>query len=254
MKKLYFFLLLTLFTIMGCNSVRNNIFTAKVIIYTPSQDNKYLVASDIDITYGNSLEEALVSKVISTLKENGYINKNIKIKSIKRDNETINIKINNNLGDMKNNNNLALYSVVNTLTELPKTSKITIKTNRGVYVYTRNRNLLNRNKNLSPSEVLKKQMTFEQQGDFLSAYLLMSDDSSNENRKSYDEYYREMFEVYQLGFTNQKFKILDYKIDGNIARVNVVFFTPEGEVNLKFKCVKIENTWLVDWLTAQESI
>lgn len=256
MKKTILFLLLSLsIFIFGCRQkeMQTQTYDVRLIVYEPSDDN-FLKPREVIAKYKNSLEETAANEVINILKQQGYISENLKLKSIKKESNIVYIKLNKEVGDMKKDNNLVLYSIINTVTEVPKVEKVVIRTNRGEYTYIRNRNLINRDKSLNPAQVLKKQMLYEQEGDFFSAYLLMSDEVTNDFRKSYDEYYREMLEVYSLGFTKQKFEVGSYTVDGNMAKVKVVFLAPEGKVDLYFKCVNIEGVWLVDWLTSQANM
>ncbi|MCX7696053.1 MAG: GerMN domain-containing protein [Caloramator sp.] len=254
MKKYFIFLLLTLsFFIFGCRQKEVQTYDVRIVVYEPGEDN-YLRPMEVVTKFKNSLEETCANYVIDHLKKGGFIDTNIKLKSIKKESSIVYIKLNREIGDMNKDRNLALYSIINTITEVPMVEKVVIRTNKGEYTYNRNRSLLKRDKNLNPSQVLKKQMDYEKEGEFFSAYLLMADESSNNFRKSYDDYYREMMEVYSLGFTNQEFRVGDYSIEGNTAKVKVTFFAPEGDVNLQFKCVNIDGVWMVDWLTSQTNL
>ncbi|WDC85680.1 GerMN domain-containing protein [Caloramator sp. mosi_1] len=56
------------------------------------------------------------------------------------------MKLNREIGDMNKDKNLPLYSIVNTITEVPKVEKVVIRTNKGEYSYNRNRSVLKREK------------------------------------------------------------------------------------------------------------
>lgn len=251
MKNKILYLLLTLSVFMVSCAERRPTYNVKVILYEIASDNSYLKPLEFETGYIDTIEKTIAQSQLDKLKESNRIDKSVKLKSSKRENSTVYLKINKEIGDMKSDKNLTVYAIVNAITELPNTDKVVIQTNFTSYTYIRNRNLLKRDKTLNPAEVLYKQMMYEKEGDFFNAYLLMSDEGLNPDKKSYQDYYKEILEVYQLGFTNQEFKVKEYNVEGNIAKVKVVFYTSEGEVPLQFRCVNIEGVWLVDWLTSQ---
>lgn len=251
MKNKLIFLLLTLSIFMMSCGEKKPTYNVKVILYEIGEDNSYLKPIEFEAGFIDSIEYTVARSEIEKLKENNVVERSVKLKSAKRENTVVYLKINKEIGDMKSDKNLPIYAIVNAITEIPNTEKVVIQTNKASYTYIRNRNLLKRDKKLNPAEVLYKQMMYEKEGNFFNAYLLMSDEGLNPDKKSYQDYYKEILEVYQLGFTNQEFKVKEYNIEGNIAKVKVVFYTPEGEVPLQFRCVNIEGAWLVDWLTSQ---
>ena len=165
---------------------------------------------------------------------------------------------------------MRIYSIVNSLTEIPGVNSVLFKienrlidTLAGHMTFnkpiTRNRAILNRNTTLNPTEVLKLQMSFESQGKWLDAYVLLSDDPKNPDRKHYNDYIVEMEEVRALGFTDQEYKVGEFALDksGSSAKVRVDFPTPNSGVGesatnpLYFNTVKIDGVWMVDWSTSQ---
>lgn len=248
----------------------------RLLLYFPDPAQSYLVPEDRIAEFDSSLEKTVMKELLKGPKsaEASPVPKGTKLLGIERNGDTITVNLS---GEFKKNHPgggtgelMSIYTIVNSLTEIPGVIWVQFKIDgrfesslTGHMTFNkpiaRNRALLKRNKTLNPSQVLKLQMVLESQGKWLDAYMLLSDDPGNHDRKYYSDYYVEMEEVKQLGFTNQKFEALDYTLDetGAKARVRVDFYTfnPDGSKNIintaYFNTVKIKGVWLVDWSTAQ---
>ncbi|MDF2673315.1 MAG: GerMN protein [Clostridiales bacterium] len=247
------------------------------LIYFPDSTGSYLIPEDRIAEFDTSLEKTVMKELLRGPLSSSTVSPipaGTKLLSISRSRDSVNVNLS---GEFKRNHPggstaelMSIYSIVDSLTEIPGVNRVLFKidgklqgTLAGHVTFNkpigRNRALLKRNKALNPAEVLNLQMTLESQGKWLEAYLLLSDDDKNPDRKFFTDYVTEMEEVKQLGFTNQKFTVGDYTIDetGAKARVRVDFYTlnPDGSkkvVNTAyFNTVKIEGIWMVDWATTQ---
>lgn len=184
MKNKLIFLLLTLSIFMMSCGEKKPTYNVKVILYEIGEDNSYLKPIEFEAGFIDSIEYTVARSEIETLKENNVVDRSVKLKSAKRENTVVYLKINKEIGDMKSDKNLPIYAIVNAITEIPNTEKVVIQTNKASYTYIRNRNLLKRDKKLNPAEVLYKQMMYEKEGNFFNAYLLMSDEGLNPDKKA----------------------------------------------------------------------
>lgn len=279
MKRAAFILLTLFFFISGCGMFRNEKGVAtekmqnrnvRVIVYFPSKDFSKLVPEERIVPFNKSIEETIVNTIISgSVKGNvPSIPDGTKLISISRRDGIITVNFSNEF--LKNLKAGSIYSIVDSLTELPGVKGVALRVkgrpinmkvdgiNLAVTI-KRNRKLLARNPNLNPKEVLKRQMELEANGKWFEAYLLMSDDESNPDRKYYNEYAAEMDEIKMLGFLNTDFEVGDYTIDrtGTRASVKVDFYNRDSSGkrvlanSARFNTVKIDGVWMVDWLTSQ---
>lgn len=247
-----------------------------VLLYFPDPAQSYLIPEDRIAEFDTSLEKTVMKEIIkgSLTAAVSPIPKGTKLLGISRNKDTVTVNLS---GEFKRNQPggsiselMSIYTIVNSLTEIPGVSRVQFKINGSIEStiaghvainkpIARNRELLKRSKSLNPTQVLRLQMDLESQGKWLDAYVLLSDDPKNPDRKYFSDYYTEMEEVRQLGFTSQKFQVGDYTLNetGDRARVRVDFYTmnPDGSKNIintvYFNTVKIEGVWLVDWSTAQ---
>lgn len=255
--------------------IRNN-EPVRLVLYYPDKTFSNLIPEERYASFKNSPEETILSELLKGSKTGSpfAFPRGTKLLSIKRTDGTIIINfsgefIKNFSGDEKVVL-MTIYSIVNSLTEMPGVKRVEIRVKDKLLdtlgdkikipnPLTRNRELFIRNRVMGPGEVLNKQLTLERAGKWFEAYFLYADEENNLNRKYYHDYVKEMEEVSGMGFTNQDFEIGDYSLDstGNKARVKVNFYTPmaNGErvksADIYFNCVKINNVWMVDWLTAQ---
>jgi hypothetical protein len=247
-----------------------------ILLYFPDSTVSYLVPEQRIAEYNTSLEKTIMQEL---LKGSGAgrispIPKGTRLLSIGRKGSTINLNLSREF--VKNHPGgstgelMTVYTIVNSLTEIPGIRNVVFKV-EGKNLDTlaghmtlnkpieRNRSLFKMDKSLTPSQLLKRQMTYEAQGKWVDAYVLMSDDPDNPDRKYYTDYVSEMEEVKQLGFTSQKFDIGNYTLEpgGNKAKVKVDFYNlnPDGTKQIintaYFNTVKVDGVWMVDWLTTQ---
>lgn len=234
---------------------KDNVF---IMLYYPPQRGEYLIPEGRNTIFEKSIEYTLMKNLFSGTSSKNARGIAVELKNIKVEGSTAYIMINSksNIEDSIYD----IYSIVNTLTEVPGINKVMITLNgRDISKggFTRNRTLFNRDKNLNPSEVIYKQMQLEQQGKWIDSYLLMSDNENDRNRKYFDTYVKELQEMKDVDFLNQNFVVGSYTVSNNLAKVKVNFYTKDvsgkkifGE-DLYFKCVKINGVWMVDWLTSQ---
>lgn len=248
-----------------------------ILLYFPDSTQSYLIPEERIVQFDTSLEKTIIKELLrGPLSVSGVspIPPGTKLLSASRSGDTVTVNLS---GEFKKNHPggvtgelMSIYTIVDSLTEVPGVNRVLFKidnklesTLAGNMTFNkpigRNRALFKRNKTLNPTEVLNLQMTLESQGKWLDAYLLLSDDSNNTDRKYFADYVVEMEEVKQLGFTNQKFTVEDYTPDstGVKARVKVNFYTLNSDGSKKiintvyFNTVKIEGIWMADWSTAQ---
>ncbi|SEG10335.1 Sporulation and spore germination [Caloramator fervidus] len=277
--------LLCFFIILGCKSLETKIENidvdqkkqlVNIILYYPDASNK-LKAEERKTFLNASLERTIIEELIKGPKTLGYKNpfpKGTKLISVSKKDDLIIVNlskefIKNHPGG-KVNEELTVFSLVNSLTEIPGIRKVLIRVNGKTYdtlkgnvsinvPLMRNRSYFDRDKKALPNEILKRQMTLEKEGRWLEAYLLMSDDENNTYRKYYDDYVKEMEETKALGFLNADFVVGGYILDPTKqkAKVKVNFYQVDSSgkkvlgKDLYFTCVNIDGAWLVDWLTAQ---
>lgn len=279
MKRTAFILLTLFFFISGCRGFRNEKGVAteemqnknvRVIVYFPDKEFSKLVPEERTVPFKNTVEETVVNTLISGSIKGSMqsIPKGTRIISLSRNNGNITLNLSKEF--LKSLNSVSIYSIVDSLTEIPGIKGVILKSEGkpinmkmdGINLKNpikRNRKLLARNPNLNPREVLKKQMGLEAEGKWFEAYLLMSDDENNPDRKYYNEYAAEMDEIRTLGFLNTDFEVGDYTVDraGSKASVKVNFYTRDSlgkrvlANSVRFNTVKIDGVWLVDWLTSQ---
>lgn len=279
MKRSAFFFLTLFFFISGCRGIKNETRVTteemqnknvRVIVYFPYKDLSKLISEERTVPFKNSIEETVVNTLVSGSEKGNVpsIPKGTRVISLSRKNKNVTLNLSKEF--LKNINTGSIYSIANSLTEIPGIKGVILKvegkpinmTIGGINLKNpikRNRKLLARNPNLNPKEVLKNQMDLEAKGRWFEAYLLMSDDQNNPDRKYYNEYAAEMDEIKMLGFLNPDFEVGDYTVDrtGLKASVNVSFYTRDSSgkrvlANIaRFNTVKIEEVWRVDWLTSQ---
>ncbi len=247
-----------------------------IILYFPDKTQSQLVPVDRIAEFDTSLEKTVINELLKGSPTNlpSPIPKGTRLLKVSRSGDMVTLNLS---GEFKKNHPggstgelMSIYSIVNSLTEIPGVNSVLFKienrlidTLAGHMTFnkpiTRNRAILNRNTTLNPTEVLKLQMSFESQGKWLDAYVLLSDDPKNPDRKHYNDYIVEMEEVRALGFTDQEYKVGEFALDksGSSAKVRVDFPTPNSGVGesatnpLYFNTVKIDGVWMVDWSTSQ---
>lgn len=238
-----------------------------IILFLPSKDENFLVPISLKVDFNNSLERTIVEEILKEPKAQNVsyiIPKGTKLLSIMRKEDTIIIDFSKEFSNISKDNinllNNTIYSIVNSLTEIPGIKNVIIKVEGKPFKIgdissetplKRNRNLLKRDKTSNPREILKRQMDLEVEGRYLEAYLLYSDDENNTYRKYFDYYVKENEEAAAQGFISKNFTVGDYIIDstGKHALVKVMFKDTNRE--LKIGMVKIEDAWLVDWTPPQ---
>lgn len=238
-----------------------------IIIYFPSKEANILIPISKEANFNNSLERTIVEEILKepVSKDISYIiPKGTKLLSILKKEDTIILDLSKEFSTISTDNpillNSTIYSIVNSLTEIPGIKNVMIKVEGktpsiGNLSFTtpfkRNRSLIKRDKTSNPSQILKKQMELEAEGKYLEAYLLYSDDENNTYRKYFDYYVKENEEAAAQGFISKNFTVGDYTIDstGKHALVKVIFNDTGRE--LKIGMVKIDNAWLVDWSPPQ---
>jgi hypothetical protein len=248
-----------------------------LILYFPDNNYKYLVAQERYINIEKSIEDTILRELLKKFSST----KNIRILGIAQNAGVLTVNLSSDFAEaMKaygNKKNIMLYSLVNSLTELnwvkevkllvegreiseePSNSTPINYSNAKLKTLKRNRAYFNRDSKLLPSQVLQKEMTYEQNGQWLKAYELMSDDQNNIHRKYYNEYYKEMEETKENGFLSTKFNVNGYKLNktGDKASVEVQFINSFNSSYAQvvdkayFNVVKIGGVWMVDWLTSQ---
>lgn len=295
MKRIISFFILLAFIVMqlsGCKSfekvdnlskamgvskdLKNQSMKIHILLYFPDNKHKYLIPEERLVSIDESIEKTILEEVLKGSlhnKLNPWLSKNTRIIGLTGKDNILTVNCSkefiNSFTINWASNVYIIYSIVNSLTELPGVKKIvfklegrSIRTIGGIDFskpFERNRGLFNRDSKLRPNEVLQKEMSFEKLGRWFEAYLLMSDDSNDKSRKYYDAYLREMDEMKDNGFLNTDFYVGDYKLDttGKKASVEVYFNSKSPGVNLNkdnlvhFNVVKIEDIWMVDWLTGQ---
>lgn len=285
--------IILIITFMGCNKEQSNnnekknifgVFKEEgnnkdkihLILYFPEAGGKYLIPEERLVSIDKYIEETIAKEVLKGPINNKKLSSQfmgVKVLSVSGKNNILTLNLSKDFRRIlllnKNVNEIGIYSIVNSLTELPGLKKV-LFTCEGVGLtkiqgidfskpLKRERRFFNRAKGLLPNEVLKKEMTFEKNGEWMKSYLLMSDDENNSNRKYYEQYFQEMKEVKDKGFLEADFKVGNYKTDvsGNKAKVEVIFRTKNVDkksetVNkVYFNTVKINDVWMVDWLTGQ---
>ncbi|EYE87558.1 hypothetical protein Q428_12730 [Fervidicella metallireducens AeB] len=242
-----------------------------IILYFPGNDFNLLKAEDRLIDDNDSIEKSIVNEIIKgPLKEgkSQIVSSKTKVIKIKRQGNTLTLNLTKDfLNPIYSNSGedyLKIYSIVNSLTELPGIQYIDLYVeNKHISKFTgyedykgllsRNRKIIEKKKYLNPMEVLKEQMKLETQQKWLEAYMLMSDDCLNGNRLYFDEYVKQNKEIMDSGFINEDYEIGGYTIKKDKAYVDVYFYTYEGGQRcllkkLKLGCIKIDDSWMVDWV------
>jgi hypothetical protein len=247
-----------------------------LLLYFPDNKSNYLIPEDRLVIINESIEKTIVEELIrgsSNRNINQWLLKNIKVIDLSGKANVLTVNFSRgfikSFSYSKTSNLAIVYSIVNSLTELPGVKKVLFKS-EGIPIgivsgiefdkpFERNRKLFSRDNKLKPNEVLQREMNYEKAGKWLNSYLLMSDDENNKSRKYYDAYIQEMLEMQYNGFLNTNFWVGSYKLDatGGKASVEVNFNSNKaGEKTdqvkvAHFNTVKIENVWMVDWLTEQ---
>lgn len=259
----------------GTSDIKNN-EEVRLIIYYPDKSLSKLVAEERTARFKKSLEATIVRELLRG-SQNGSpfgFPKGTKVLDVSRKEDLVKVNLSRDfIKNFSGNENVELmtvYSLVNSLTEIPGVKRVEIRVqgkgreflNKRVSIrepLERNRNLLQKNGGKGPREVLEKQLNLEREGRWLEAYQLYSDEANNPDRKYYHEYAKEMEEVSYLGFTSQKFDVKEASLAdaGDRAKVKVSFY-PDGidradgtGQDFYFNCVRINEIWMVDWLTAQ---
>lgn len=237
-----------------------------LILFFPNNSGTYLMPVSRLATFNTSIERTIVEEILKgpgTAELKNPILERTKLLSIAKKEDTIIADFSRDF--VKNNpvqsRIMAVYSIVNSLTEIPGIKKVVLKVegkgleSTGGTTFTepfkRNRSLFKRDKTLKPNEILKMQMDFEAQGKWFDAYLLYSDDENNTYRKYYDDYVKESEDAAARGFITKNFTVDNYSIDdtGTRAKVKVRFNETGRDLNIGL--VKIEGAWLVDWIPPQ---
>lgn len=287
-RSIYILLIITSILFSSCNLLKDEKnsgvisdstqYNGKIhiLLYFPDSTQSYLVPEDRIAEFDTSLEKTIMNELLMgpLSAEASPIPKGTKLLKVSRSGDVVTVNLSS---EFKKNHPggstgelMSIYTIVNSLTEIPGVNSVLFKVNgkledtlAGHMTFNkpigRNRALFNRKRSLNPAEVLSLQMTLESQGKWLDAYVLLSDDAKNPDRKYLNDYIVEMEEVRQLGFTNQSFQVGDYTLDGTgkKARVRVDFYTlnPDGSKNIintvYFNTIKIDGIWMVDWSTVQ---
>ncbi|SKB00122.1 Sporulation and spore germination [Caloramator quimbayensis] len=238
-----------------------------IILFYPSKEGSSLSASSRLVSFNNSLERTILEEFLkgTDTKDTLYIiPKGTKLLSVSRKEDTIILDLSKEFNDISTENeavlNNTIYSIVNSLTEIPGIKNVIIRVEGKVpkinnisfeNPFKRNRSIFNRDKTSKPNDILKKQMEFESQGRWLDAYLLYSDDENNTYRKYFDDYVKENEEAFAQGFISKNFTVGSYTVDntGTHALVKVKFNDTNRELNIGM--IKIEESWMVDWIPPQ---
>lgn len=292
MKRIISFLIMSLliFSLAGCkpaqknNKMIKNTFgvlksasqSVHLILYFPDKNGNFLSAEGRVAEIHKSIEQTIAEEVIKGPAAVGHrpsVDKGIRVISVGGDKDILALNLSKgflkSLSEGRKKAEEAVYSIVNSITELPGIRgvlfKVEGKTPSKTYdldfnkPFERNRKLLNRKRGLTPAEVLKKEMTLEKLGKWLESYQMMSDDGNDKNRKYYEAYLSEMEEMKEKGFLDVDFKVGGYMVDktGKKARVMVTFYKKDQDGKLEsintayFNCVNIDGVWMVDWITTQ---
>lgn len=229
--------------------------TVPFVVYVPNDKTGLLDPIMADVGTRGDIYNNIMKSIVKSSKDN--FKGKYKLKDAKKKGNLLTLKFDDGFKD-ESKYNLKVMSIVNTFSEITGVEYVEIYSGKdllsikGVNKFTRKSNLISAEKFNSPEEAVRKQMEYEQRGEFLKAYLIMSYKHSP-NRKMYYDYISEMKEIKSLGFLNGDFKIKNYNIDKNEASVNVEFInvSKQGEsINtsiVEVKCVKIDGTWLVNW-------
>jgi hypothetical protein len=279
MKKTFQLLLLlsVFFTITSCAKKQinspipsgNRENKVHLLLYFPDKNAIYLIPEDRYAPLNDSFEKTVVLELLkgpSDRNKNNPIPKGTKLLSIAKNNDLITVnfskEITKNHPGGSTGEMLTVYSIVNSLTEIPGVKKVKFQIEGKDIItlaghlamdkpLTRNRDLLNRNKRLSPSDVVKLQMGYEIDEKWLNAYILYSDDENNLSRLYYNDYILEMENTKAQGFITGNYTVDNYIVDktGNKAQVKVHFKDLNKDINIS--TIKIGGVWLVDWSAPQ---
>lgn len=215
----------------------------RAIIYSTSGDKMY----PEEILLNKNSEEKIVSAV---LKESSF-----KLISTEKKDSYIYIIIDGRIDKNSDKDKLLLRAIESSLTALPNI-KGTVVTDgtREKFYGTRDRKLTCVTVGMSPAEVIGEQMKCEKERKWLRSYLMLSDEYGSDERKSYDQYYREMLESYEQGLMSAEFHITGYNITdgGKRAKVGVEFISNDyGSSKVYFNCIRLDGNWYSEWVTAQ---
>lgn len=247
-----------------------------LLLYYPDPKLNRLVAEERTSIYNKSIERTIIEELLKGPKQAALENPfplGTKLISIKRNKDIIELNLSK---ELKNNHPggttgelYTIYSIVNTLTEIPGVRAVQIRINDRIEKtlaghidlsspITRNRGILINYKGMNPREILSLQMGYESDRKWLEAYQILADNYDNPNKKYYNEYVNEMEEVYKLGFINKNYIIGEFSMkDNNKAKVAVDFFTIASDGTKRitnrvyFNTIKVEDEWMVDWSTVQ---
>jgi len=281
-----------LMSFVGCNMFKSNVNERKnifgvfkegqintnevhLLLYFPDGGGRYLIPEERLANIDKYIEETIAKEVLKgPIKSNpAWSFKGVKVLSVSGKDNVLSLNLSKEFKSALLSNNamsrIQIYSIVNSLTELPGLNEVLFlcegaklsKINNIDFSVPlrRDRSFFNRDKHLLPNEVLKREMTLEKNGHWLNSYLLLSDADGNNYRKYYEAYLEEMKEVKDKGFLDTDFIVGSYKLDasGKKASVEVDFISKSVDnkntiVNkVYFNTVKIEGVWMVDWLTKQ---
>lgn len=229
------------------------------IVYFPNSKGT-LDVETLDINLNANLYKNIIKSLITYKPE--YFQGDYNINSIQKQDSLIRLKLSssfkNDLCIDEKRFNLILMSFVNTLCEIKGVEFVEIYSGKekislkGISKFKKDLKLTNSKEFNSPEEVLKEQMSLEQEGEYLKAYLLMSC-KQTDTRKMYHEYLKEMKDIEEVGFLDGTFEIKDTTINKNEALVNVRFNNisitgdPLNSATIPVKCIKLNGIWLVDW-------
>ena len=230
-----------------------------MIVYLLNKQSEKLDPEVINVPIKNNIYKSIVESLISSSSD--YINKDFKLKSVKKIDNYVKVKFSNTFKDSLSYNEDIFYlytmSIANTLLELKNIEYVEIysgneKINiKNIDKFKKDTSVLSMRNFESPSKVVKEQMRLEKKGDFLKSYLLM--DHVSKERKSYYEYLAEMKEIESIGFLNGDFKVVNETIKDDKAVVDVEFNNVKKDGSylntsvVSITCVKINNTWWVSW-------
>jgi len=275
MKRLLSMLLAAISLVIGgCSSGRvdtyaggGSSFRETYMILYFKEDKAPFLKAEYRVVYGNSgkIEESIIEELIKGPGTPGLLEvlpKDTKLVSVKTKGGTASVNLKGKTIENSKLSRWAVNSIVNSLTELPSINEVKIYINGRQFENSlkRNRSAVRREA-LNPSQVMERQMALEKKGEWLSAYLLMSDEEGSKGRKSFDEYVKELQQAENEGLLKADFTVGEYTLDPknyNIARVKVNFITKtlDGSTykspDLYFTCVKVDGYWMVDWITEQD--
>lgn len=286
-----FFIIIIAITLSGCQKSVNNEVNQKniygvfkegkastlkvhLLLYFPDKNHKYLVPEERLAQIDKYIESTIAEEIMKGANTGlaPWPLKGVKVLSVSGKGNILTLNLSSNFIKAISANiyrDILVYSIVNSLTELPGVKGVLFQS-EGSSIgkigdidfskpLKRDRSYFNRDKAMKPNEVLRREMNFEKNGKWLNAYVMMSDDENNPNRKYYEAYIQEMQEMKDKGFLDTDFNVGNYTIDpsGKKASVEVSFGSNNVDKNnsnvnkTHFNTVKVDGAWMVDWLTKQ---